>query len=99
MPQETSDFISSWTDNHKTQIDILVLDTLFFFCSHNTHFGLKEAEELIRELKPKKVFLVGMSCDEVPPHDEANALLAKRFSDIETSVELAYDGLMLPVDL
>lgn len=94
MPADTSNFISSLGE-----IDILVLDTLFFFRSHNTHFGLKEAEELIREIKPKKCYLVGMSCDEVPPHDEANALLKKRFSDTPISVELAYDGLTLPVDL
>jgi len=44
-----------------------------------------------RELKAKRVFLVGMNCDEFLSHDKANVVLTKEYGN----VQLAHDGLLV----
>ncbi|MSR32235.1 MAG: MBL fold metallo-hydrolase [Gemmataceae bacterium] len=67
-------------------LDILVLDALRER-PHPAHFSLKQALEVIAELKPAKAYLTHMSHD--IDHEEVQARLP-------AGVELAYDGLALP---
>ena len=90
MLPETEEFIL-----HKLPpIDVLVVDSLNWDRSNPSHFSFKQALQLIRRLQPKRTFLVGMSCDQFLPHDEAN----EELKSLDVQVELAYDGLFLPVD-
>ena len=61
--------------------------------------ALPQTSELIRTLKPKKAYLVGMGCDSFLPHYEMNEVLEEMFEDCDIDVELAYDGLTVDVDL
>ena len=83
--------------NRPGGITVLVLDCLQPR-KHNTHLGLDQSLDLIRKLRPKKTFLVGMSCDKFPPHHEMNAQLREKHSDIG-HVEFARDGLVMYLDL
>jgi len=90
MLPETEEFILE----KLPPIDVLVVDSLNWDRSNKTHFSFKDALTLIRRLKPKRTFLVGMSCDQFLPHDEAN----EELKHLDVKVELAYDGLFLPAD-
>jgi len=53
---------------------------------------LSQAIELARRLKPTKTFIVGINCDDFPPHEDAN----KELRQIEgLDVQLAFDGLVI----
>ena len=54
---------------------------------------IDQALELVKRLKAKKTFLVGMNCDNFPEHDEANRLIQER----DSTVELAHDGLAIEI--
>jgi phosphoribosyl 1,2-cyclic phosphodiesterase len=73
--------------------DILVVDTLNYSGRHSVHYSLDQALELVKRLKAKKTFLVGMNCDNFPEHDEANRLIQER----DSTVELAHDGLAIEI--
>ena len=75
-------------------LDLLIVDALFKVKRHNTHFNLSDALELVRELKPKKALLTGLTHDF--DHEEDNAELAE-LEGID--VQLAYDGQLVPLDL
>ena len=85
-------------------ISILVIDCLLEEGKeHFSHFCIDQMWEVVLSLKPKKTFGVGMFCN--LDHFETNKLFASRlsalgpeFSQME-SVELAFDGLTLPVHL
>ena len=78
----------------------MVLDCLFEHGPHNTHFCLPAAAALIRELRPRKALLVGMSCDAFPAHEEMNERLREMFPpEMGIEVKLAHDGLKVPVEL
>lgn len=64
---------------------------------HTTHFSMPKALDCIRELKPKRAFLTGMSheFDYYKLNDELAAL--KESEGI--CVEMGYDGLALDVNL
>ena len=87
MPEETEKYITE----ELPETDILVLDSLSMDGFNPTHFSLKQGLELIRRLKPKRTFIVGMSCDRFLPHEEMN----KELKALDIKVELAHDGLML----
>jgi len=74
--------------------DVLIVDSLALERNNPTHFNLKEALVLIRRLKPKTTYIVGMSCDFFPPHDEMNVELRK----MDIDVQLAHDGLFLEAE-
>lgn len=82
---------------HQPKIDILILDCLTSSYKHPTHFNLNEALDLVRELKPKKTYFVGMSSS--MEHEENNALCAKLKESEGLDVELSYDGLVVDIDL
>lgn len=90
MPEETFKYIME----ELPETDILVLDALFLDGFAATHFNLQQALELARRLKPKRTYLVGISCDRFLPHDEMN----KELEFLDIKVELAYDGLMLETE-
>lgn len=88
MIPETMDYI------HKMlpPTDILIVDTLLQDQPHSVHFSLDQAIELSKEIGAKQTYLVGMSCDSFPPHDEMNKKLQIRFGG---KVQLAYDGQVI----
>ena len=63
MPQETEEYILG----KLPPTDILVVDAItpdrLNQYIHPVHFNLKEALKLVRRLKPRRTYLVGMSCD------------------------------------
>eukprot|EP00553_Chaetoceros_curvisetus_P015507 CAMPEP_0204644532 /NCGR_PEP_ID=MMETSP0718-20130828/1553_1 /ASSEMBLY_ACC=CAM_ASM_000674 /TAXON_ID=230516 /ORGANISM="Chaetoceros curvisetus" /LENGTH=394 /DNA_ID=CAMNT_0051666139 /DNA_START=1 /DNA_END=1185 /DNA_ORIENTATION=+ len=71
--------------------DILVVDSLLQSRKHAVHFNLEEALELVERLRPKRTYIVGISCDDFPDHDEANKIIAER----NPTVRLAHDGLAI----
>jgi phosphoribosyl 1,2-cyclic phosphodiesterase len=74
------------------EIDLFIVDTLLETRIHPVHFSLKQAIKLSNEIAAKKTFLVGMSCDAFPSHDEMNERLSK---DPTHNVLFAHDGLVL----
>jgi len=78
-------------------LDLLIIDALFKTKRHNTHFNLNEALECVRTLKPKRTLLTGLTHDF--DHDVDNMEL-KILKDTEgIDVQLAYDSLLVPIDL
>lgn len=66
-------------------LDLLILDAVRFK-PHSTHFGLYQALDVIRQLRPKRAYLTHLSHHF--DHDATNAVLP-------TGVALAYDGLAI----
>jgi ribonuclease BN (tRNA processing enzyme) len=87
-----------------SKIDILVVDLLLGGGEkHFSHFCLDDVWELVRVLQPRKVYGTGMYC--TLEHQLTNASLASQLrlehasgscKGVE-SIELAYDGLTIPV--
>lgn len=71
--------------------DLLIIDTLLPEFEHPVHYSLKQAVELSKEIGAKQTFLIGMSCDAFPPHDEMNEQLAREHG----TVQFAHDGQVL----
>jgi len=78
-------------------LDLLVLDALFVGKSHPTHFGLQDALGLVRALRPRKALLVGMSHEF--RHEEHNDMLRRLLAEEGLDVQLARDGMCVPLDL
>lgn len=90
VPPETMEYLEKLP-----KIDILIVDALAPK-NHNTHFSLDEAIELTRKLRPDVTKFVGMGC-RAGLHDERNAELRKLKESDGLDVQLAYDGLHLPL--
>jgi phosphoribosyl 1,2-cyclic phosphate phosphodiesterase len=56
---------------------------------HISHYNLKQAVEIVQELKPEKAYFTHLS-HQIGFHDEVNKELPK-------GIELAYDGLRVVV--
>jgi len=56
------------------------------------HYSMEQAIELAKVLRPKQCYLIGMDCDDFPPHDEINAQLKSKYGG---NIQLAHDGLVL----
>lgn len=79
------------------QLDLLILDTLYKHGSHNTHFCLPQTLDAVKRLCPKRALLIGMT-HEFDHHSDNEFLFA--WSKREgIPVQLAHDGLKVPVDL
>jgi len=89
MPEETETYILE----QLPATDILVVDALTLDRDAPTHFNLGQALDVVRRLKPKHSFLVGMSCDSFLPHDEMNKELKK----LDIDIQLAHDGLFVEI--
>jgi phosphoribosyl 1,2-cyclic phosphate phosphodiesterase len=68
-------------------LDVLILDCLRRE-PHVTHFGLQQALAVVERLRPKRTLFTHMSHD--LEHDATNA-------ELPPGVELAYDGLEVPL--
>lgn len=90
VPDDTMAILKS------TQAEVLVVDALLKSGPHYSHFGLPQALELVRLLRPKRALLIGMSCQFDHFHD--NQELFKLRSE-GLHVELSYDGLELEMNL
>ncbi|GAQ80972.1 metallo-beta-lactamase domain-containing protein [Klebsormidium nitens] len=77
-------------------VDILILDSLLKYHEHNTHICFRESLRIIRRLRPRKAYLIGMTHEF--DHEETNAELAE-LKEEGLDVELSYDGLRIPVEL
>lgn len=78
-------------------IAVLVLDAMTYDNTRPTHQSVKDALSIVRALKPRRTYLVGMSCR--LDHATTNDAISKE-PDLPCPVELAYDGLIfdLPLD-
>jgi phosphoribosyl 1,2-cyclic phosphodiesterase len=90
----------------RRKIDVLVLDCLLGpFQTHFSHFCLDQFWDATVELQPVTAYGVGMFCE--LEHELTNQMLEARLKDYKAkfpesriqSVQLAYDGLTLKMDL
>ncbi|KAF9586836.1 hypothetical protein IFM89_039937, partial [Coptis chinensis] len=79
------------------QLDLLILDTLYKTGSHNTHFCLPQTLDAVKRLCPKRALLIGMTHEF--DHHKDNQALTEWSRREGIPVELAYDGLRIPIDL
>ena len=87
MPEETETYILE----QLPATDILIVDALTLDRKAPTHFNLGQALDVVRRLNPKRSYLVGMSCDAFPRHDEMNKELKK----LDIDIQMAHDGLFV----
>ncbi|KAG6419354.1 hypothetical protein SASPL_121574 [Salvia splendens] len=79
------------------QLDLLILDTLYKKASHNTHLCFPQSLDALKRIHPKRALLIGMTHEF--DHHKDNEFL-KDWSEREgIPVQLAHDGLRIPVDL
>jgi phosphoribosyl 1,2-cyclic phosphate phosphodiesterase len=81
------------------QLDLLILDTNIPWKRgpHPTHICFTEALEILKRLCPKRALLTGMTHEF--DHHEYNEILAEWSLREGIHVQLAHDGLRLPIDL
>ncbi len=86
-----------------TQIDVLIIDCLLGEGKkHATHFCMDQMIHLVTELRPRRVFTVGMFCD--LEHRAMSDLLKEKLRHLgpdspTVSMEPAYDGLSIRCQL
>jgi phosphoribosyl 1,2-cyclic phosphate phosphodiesterase len=83
-----ANFISEEEKNKLKDLDVLVLNALRRE-PHVSHFTFSEAQELVKELKPKKAYFVHMA-HQLGLHNDVNA-------ELPPNIELAFDGLQIVV--
>lgn len=74
-------------------IGVFVVDALWRDL-HFSHYSLDEALQLIRELRPAKSLIIGMTC-EMGMHKDVNLELAALYDAEGLDVQLGYDGQVL----
>lgn len=79
------------------QLDLLILDTLYKEGSHNVHLCLPQSLEAIKRIRPKQALLIGMTHEF--DHHKDNELLIEWSRREGIDVQLARDGLRVPIDL
>ncbi|MFW6174617.1 MAG: MBL fold metallo-hydrolase [Chloroflexota bacterium] len=77
--------------------EVMVMDALRPRRTHGSHFTLEEALDQIRRFRPARALLTDMTHDY--DHDETNAELARLKRTEGIDVQLAHDGLRVPVTL
>ncbi|CAK9151967.1 unnamed protein product [Ilex paraguariensis] len=90
----TERYISKSDDQ---QLDLLILDTLYKNGSHNTHFCFPQTLEAVKRLCPKQALLIGMTHEF--DHHRDNEFLMEWSRREGIPVQLAHDGLRIPIDL
>ncbi|OIV89441.1 hypothetical protein TanjilG_21884 [Lupinus angustifolius] len=79
------------------QLDLLILDSLCRTGSHNFHLCLPQALETVKRLCPKRTLLIGMTHEF--DHHRDNELLTEWSRREGIPVQLAHDGLRVPINL
>lgn len=79
------------------QLDLLILDNLYKTGSHNVHLCFPQTLEAIKRLCPKRALLIGMTHDF--DHHKDNTFLMEWSKREGIQVQLAYDGLRVPIEL
>ncbi|KAH7422859.1 hypothetical protein KP509_12G029000 [Ceratopteris richardii] len=77
--------------------DLLIMDALRPDRSSATHFGLPQAVEEVRKIRPQKTLFTGMM--HIMDHDHINEQLAKLLVSEGLDMQLSHDGLQMPIDL
>ena len=85
-----SDF-TSWQSQtlaevKKGKVDVLFIDALLWDKARPSHQSVLDALDVIREIKPRRAFLVGMGC--ALDHFHTNARIKSEFDDLPCPVEL-----------
>ncbi|PPR85734.1 hypothetical protein GOBAR_AA34964 [Gossypium barbadense] len=79
------------------QLDLLILDCLYKKGSHNVHLCLPQTLDALKRICPKRALLIGMTHD-FDQHKDNEVLM--EWSEREgIHVQLARDGLKIPIDL
>jgi phosphoribosyl 1,2-cyclic phosphodiesterase len=94
FPKHTEDVISK---SGGGQVDLLILDTLSKKRPRTTHFYLPESLEAVKRIQPKRALFVGMTHQF--EHYRDNEELAEWSKREGIEVQLAYDGLKIPINL
>lgn len=79
------------------QLDLLIIDTLYKKNTHNTHLCFNETLDAVKRICPKRALLVGMTHEF--EHQRDNEFLAEWSTREGIPVQLACDGLRVPLDL
>ncbi|KAL4200603.1 hypothetical protein AMTRI_Chr02g211980 [Amborella trichopoda] len=79
------------------QVDLLILDTLYKKGTHNTHLCLPGTLDAVKRICPKRALFVGMTHEF--DHEQDNKYLAEWSQREGIWVQLAHDGLRVPLDL
>ncbi|XWS19888.1 hypothetical protein CRYUN_Cryun31cG0055000 [Craigia yunnanensis] len=94
FPSNTEYVISK---NGAGQLDLLILDCLYTKGSHNVHLCLPQTLEALKRICPKQALLIGMT--HYFDHHKDNEFLMKWSEREGILVQLAHDGLSVPIDL
>ncbi|CAL0308997.1 unnamed protein product [Lupinus luteus] len=79
------------------QLDLLILDSLNRTGSHNVHLCFPQSLETVKRLCPKRTLLIGMTHEF--DHHRDNEFLTEWSRREGISVQLAHDGLRVPINL
>ncbi|KAL4368939.1 hypothetical protein GQ457_05G027170 [Hibiscus cannabinus] len=94
FPSNTEYVISK---NGAGQLDILILDCLYKTGSFNVHLCLPQTLEALKRICPKRALLIGMTHEF--DHHKDNEFLREWSEREGINVQLACDGLRVPIDL
>ncbi|KAL3696528.1 hypothetical protein R1sor_010604 [Riccia sorocarpa] len=95
IPDSTERLLAA--DGEYGPVDVLILDSLYKYKSNNFHFCWEDSLATVKRLRPKRAFFVGMSHEF--EHDRDNRELAEWSRRENLSVQLAYDGMRIPVHI
>ncbi|KAL2631556.1 hypothetical protein R1flu_016242 [Riccia fluitans] len=95
IPESTERLISA--DGEWGPVDVLILDSLYRYHTHNTHFCWEDSLAAVKRLRPKRAFFVGMTHEF--DHERDNLELAEWSRRENLDVQLAYDGMRIPVHI
>jgi phosphoribosyl 1,2-cyclic phosphodiesterase len=76
-----------------------VIDALFPLFSHNTHFNLPQSLQFIERLQPRRALITGMSDLFEYHRDNEELQRRRRAGEFTVDVQLAFDGLRVPLNL
>ncbi|KAG4142689.1 hypothetical protein ERO13_D06G144600v2 [Gossypium hirsutum] len=94
FPSNTEYVISK---NGAGQLDLLILDCLYKKGSFNVHLCLPQTLEAIKRICPKRALLIGMTHEF--DHHKDNEFLMEWSEREGIHIQLARDGLRVPIDL
>ena len=78
----------------RNPIDTLMIDALYYEDRrHGTHMNLQKVLEEVRQLRPRRTVLTGMSHDF--DYDRHNQVLAQYQQSEGIAIEMAFDGMTI----